>query len=408
LLQRTFSWPPGHWNWPIPVSHKHGVRCGPMIFFGGQVDLDPAGRVRHPNDLAAQIEAVMAGIGRVLAEFGAGPADLVKLQTYYVSESGADEFALLSAIGRHLQASGGLVVTAVPVPWLAYPGMLVEIEGVAMLSAEGRHSPRHAMNLAHGVRLPPPFVHGIRCGEMIFVSAQFAAASDGAVLDPGDLTRQSAIAMDRIGDVLAAFGAGHDDVVKINTFYVGGGTEADWEGAARVRARYFREPGPAATGIPLPRHAMPGLMTKTDAMAMLGEDGRHLPRAHSWPEGHWDWPIHLPYKHGIKCGSIVCVGGQVSLSPTAEVIDPGDIPAQTRTSMENIRKVLAGLGAGLDDVVKVTAFYRGAASAEDLHANLRIRSDSFREPGPATTGIPLPYLAYEGMDIEIEAIAMAE
>lgn len=408
MLARTFSWPAGHWNWPIRVSHKHGLRCGPMIFVGGQVDLDAAGRVCHPHDMPAQVAAAVANIDRVLAEFGAGLRDLVKLQVYYVCAESADEVALLAEIGHRLEGCGGVAVTAVPVPWLAYPGMLIETEAVAMLAIDGRPLPRRHARLDDGVPLPPPFVDGLRCGEMIFVGAQFAAAPDGRIVGPGDLAHQSAIAMDRIGAVLGTFGAGHDDVVKINTFYVGGGTEADWEGAARVRARYFTEPGPAATGIPLPRHALPGLMTKTDVMAMLGEDGSRLPRRHSWPEGHWDWPIHLPYKHGVKCGNVICVGGQVSLTPGGEVIDPGNIPAQTRTSMANIAKVLAGLGAGLDDVVKVTAFYKGAASAEDLHANLRIRSDSFREPGPATTGIPLPYLAYEGMDIEIEVIAMAE
>ena len=48
------------------------------------------------------------------------------------------------------------------------------------------------------------------------------------------------------GWVLAGLGADHDDVVKINNYYVGGGVFEDWEAAARIRARYFTEPGPAA------------------------------------------------------------------------------------------------------------------------------------------------------------------
>ena len=34
-------------------------------------------------------------------------------------------------------------------------------------------------------------------------------------------------------------------------------------------------------------------------------------------------------------------------------------------------------------------------------------SPLFRDPGPATTGVPLPALAYESMVIEIDAFAMA-
>src|SRR5260370_335639 len=59
-LARSHVWPEGHWSWPIKVTHKHGLRCGEMIFVGGQVALDPDGRVLAPNDLAAQIDITMA------------------------------------------------------------------------------------------------------------------------------------------------------------------------------------------------------------------------------------------------------------------------------------------------------------------------------------------------------------
>ena len=60
----------------------------------------------------------------------------------------------------------------------------------------------------------------------------------------------------------------------------------------------------------------------------------------------------------------------------------------------------------MDDVVKVTAFYQGTASAEELHQNLIIRSNAFTKPGPATSGIPVPHLVYEHMMIEVEVIAI--
>ena len=141
---------------------------------------------------------------------------------------------------------------------------------------------------------------------------------------------------------------------------------------------------------------------------MRGENGQRLPRQHAWPEGHWDWPVHLPYKHGVRCGQMIYVGGQVSMDSKGVILAPGDMVAQTRTAMANIARVLAGFGAKLDDVVKVTALYVGTASADALHQNLRIRSSSFSDPGPTSTGIPVPFLAYEGMQIEIEVIAMLD
>lgn len=406
-LSRTHCWPEGHWDWPIHVSHKHGIRCGEMIFVGGQVDLDSSGKVLHAGDLAIQTAAVMASLDKVLRGLGADLGDLVKLIAFYQNDGSGDEQRFLADVARQLPAGGpGPVVTAVPLPALAYPGMRVEIEAVAMRGTDGRRLERQGIALRGAAPLPAPLSHGLRCGEMIFVGGLSAVDENGAVVAKGDIVRQSQIVMDRIGEVLHGFGAAHDDAVKICTYYAGGGQFADWEGAARVRARYFSEPGPAATGLPLPRHALPGLMTRSEITAMLGKDGRHLPRSHVWPEGHWDWPIHLPYKHGIRCGPMIYLGGQVALTPQGRVIEPGELVAQTRIAMENIRRVLAGFGAGFDDVVKVTAFYEGGASGDQLHRNLSVRSACFTEPGPATTGIPLPFLAYEKMAIEIEVVAM--
>ena len=76
--------------------------------------------------------------------------------------------------------------------------------------------------------------------------------------------------------------------------------------------------------------------------------------------------------------------------------------------MTHIGTILRDLGADYGDVCKVTTMYEGACGAQDLHSNLSIRSSFFPDPGPATTGIPLPKLAYPGMVIEIDVFAMAE
>jgi hypothetical protein len=45
-VRKQHVWPKDHWNWPIKVTHKHGVRCGGMLWVGGQVDLTSTGEVR--------------------------------------------------------------------------------------------------------------------------------------------------------------------------------------------------------------------------------------------------------------------------------------------------------------------------------------------------------------------------
>jgi hypothetical protein len=50
--------------------------------------------------------------------------------------------------------------------------------------------------------------------------------------------------------------------------------------------------------------------------------------------------------------------------------------------------------------------YQASDDADALHQNLSIRSSYFNEPGPATSGVPLPALAYQSMVIEIDIFAM--
>ncbi len=407
MLKRSHYWPPGHWDWLIHLSFKHGCRCGPMIYVGGQVDKDIKGKCLNLYDLNTQTATVMKHIRTVLSGFDADHADVVKLVAFYVNDGTVDERAFLAHVAAQLPPGARPAITAVPLPWLAYPGMMVEIEPVAMRGADGkvlakshseppRHQPTGAPNLAHAVR----------CGQMIHVGAQSARDEAGRVLHPGDIVRQSELVMQNLAKVLAPFGATLDDAVKFNIWYVGQGTTADWQKAAEVRARFFKEPGPVATGLPVP-WLPDGEMIRMELVAMLGEDGKSLPRQHVWPQGHWDWPIHLPYKHGLKCADMVFVGGQVALDATGNVLEKGDLLKQTVIAMDNIATVLDGFGLNLDDAVKNNAFYVGAAGPDTIVANQRIRSARYTEPGPASTGVPVKFLAMEGMMTEIEIIAMA-
>ena len=140
---------------------------------------------------------------------------------------------------------------------------------------------------------------------------------------------------------------------------------------------------------------------------MIGDDGKRLRRRHARPDGLWDWTVHLPYYHGVKCDDMIFLGGQVSLDNHGRAVSPGNMKAQTRQAMTHIGTILRALDANYADVCKITTVYEGRSGYDELHKNLLIRSAYFAEPGPATTGIPLPVLAYPDMVIEIDAFAMA-
>ena len=378
MLPRQKITPEGHWRLGFPVNNSQGLRCGPFIFVSGQVDLDPDGRMVNPGDLQAQASNVVAHIKTVLEAGQAEVDDLVKITAFYVSDGRVDEAGLLDHLAASLGPTRGPgpAISLVPLEGLAYPGMEIEIEAIAMRDLNGPRLPRAAAWDPDCPRLPPPFSQAVRCSEMLFC-----------------LFRQ--------------LGADLWDVVKTNVFNVEPGTQADWAEPALIRAAHFREPGPAATGISLPRLGRAGARVLNDVIAMRGLDGARLPRSTAWPSGHWDWPVHLPYRHGQRCSDLVFLGGQVSLTPEAEVISPGDMVAQTTRAMTYIGRVLAELGLGFENVVKVNAFYTGDVGEAVLQQNAEVRFSYFQgDPGPTSTGVPVPYLAYENMQIEIDLIAM--
>jgi enamine deaminase RidA (YjgF/YER057c/UK114 family) len=400
-------WPAESWHFSVPVGASLGVRAGDTIHVGGQVTLDPKGNLRAPGDLLGQTTIAMAEVSRVFEAYGASLDDMVKMVVFYVDQ-GDDGARMVEAIDRCFTGTNRPVLSLIAMDALAFPGMRVEIEGYAMRTPDGKPMARTVLDPPGMWRWPAgAFPHGIRCGEMIYTGAQRALDAKGKPIAPGDIVAQTRIAMDNLGTVLAVCGADHNDAVKINIYYAGkGASKAEWQKPAIIRAGYFTEPGPAATGIPVPRVHPAGALTEIEIMAMLGTDGKRLPREHVWPKDHWDWPFHLPYKHGLKCRDRIFVGGQVSMDTQATIIDPGDLVKQTKRSMENIRTVLAGFGATLDDVTKVNCFYVGGASEKTLMDSARARFSFYKAPGPCSTGVPLPSLAYDGMVTEIEVVAM--
>lgn len=409
MLPRRYVNPPGHWRLGLTsTNNSQGIACNRFVFVAGQVDLDERTRVRHPGDLRTQATGAMEYVARVLAGAGADMADLVKLTVFYVSDGTVEEDGLLEHLAGCLgPLSGpGPAVTAVPLPVLAYPDMLIEIEGIAMRHPNGQRLARAAAWSPEGPPLPPAFSQALRCEEMIFTSAVSARDAQGTIAQPGDIAGQSRLMLGRLDGLLGQLGADLQDAVKTNLFNADGGTKASWAEPALIRAAHYREPGPAATGITVPRLWPAGLMTKNDIIAMRGLDGSRLPRTHVWPDNHWDWTVHLPYRHGLRCGDLVFLGGQVPLAPDATVLAPGDMVAQTRIAMEYIGRVLAELGLGFGHVVKVNSFYAGAVGEEILRPNADTRFSYFPAKGPTSTGVPVPQLAYEGMLTEIDVVAM--
>ena len=408
-MPATHVSPPGHWGWRIPVTHRHGSRAGRLMFVGGQADLDASGNVNHPGELMAQAGAAMSHVERVVAALGGRFQDVVKVNVFHTGSTVEDEAALLRLIRKRIRGAVAPVVSLVALPRLAYPGMAVTIDAVAIDDSDGG-APRRGFTLDDLWPWPAEarFSHGVRCGELMFVAAQSARDPGGAMQHREDIVAQAQATIGNIGRVLAAMGGDLDDVVKLNTWFVGFGTDEDWRRAARVRSEAFQYPGPGATGVPAPAPYPDGGLIRQEVWAMRGTDGKRLPRTLSWPKGHWDWPIRVTFQQGVKVGNLVFLGGQYACDVSGKAVAVDDAEAQARITMEFIRRILFEFGATLDDLVQTKCFYKSDGTPGALHANLAVRSASFADPAQAQTSVALATMGLEGLMLEIEGIAILE
>lgn len=116
-----------------------------------------------------------------------------------------------------------------------------------------------------------PFSQGWKAGPFIFVGGQLSAGSDGSVIGVGDIEVQTRNVFENISRVLAEAGASWKDVIKLNTYYVYRGPEAEaqayWEKMTRVRLEFLADPGPAATAIRVAGLMYPDFLIEADAIA---------------------------------------------------------------------------------------------------------------------------------------------
>ena len=411
MKPREYSWPEGHWDWYQHLAFKHGIRSGELIFIGGQVDKTAKGEPLNAYDLPRQTAAVVRHIDTVLKGFGVGFGEVTKLVAFYVNDGSVDEQTFLADVGRcFLECIGkdlksaGPAITAVPLPCLALPGMMVEIEAIAMPPASAGELVRRAANPGELSPLPAPFSHGLRAGPHTWISAQSPRDAGGAVQLSGDPVGQSAMVMEHVGAVLKALDLELGDVVKIGCWFAGDGTGATWKPGALARAEHFTQPGPVLTELPSPG-LPPGETARVEAWVMRGPGGEKLHRE-SKISSAWQWPVKLPYSSALRCEDLVFLSAHLPLDTHGEPIERGDLNRQTQCVMTNTGETLREFGLDLNHMVKQTSFFLGKADPKDIVTNQTLRSSYYAEPAGASTGVPMPGLALDEVMVSVETIAM--
>ncbi len=102
-------------------------------------------------------------------------------------------------------------------------------------------------------------------------------------------------------------------------------------------------------------------------------------------------------------GRVLHLAGQVGVDEDWNLAGPGDMVAQARQILNNLKTILHSVGGEMNDIVSVIVY---VTEMEPLMAVHEVRKEFFSEPYPASTLVQVAALVKPEFLIEISAVAV--
>jgi 2-iminobutanoate/2-iminopropanoate deaminase len=110
-------------------------------------------------------------------------------------------------------------------------------------------------------------------------------------------------------------------------------------------------------------------------------------------------PVAGPYSPALKVSNLLFVSGQIAKQ--------GDIKEQTKTILENIKKIVETAGGKVSNLVKLCVFMTDIKEFSEMNSVYKkfFEDNGVTEKFPARSTVEVSNLVLEGLLIEIDAIA---
>ncbi|HJU23004.1 MAG TPA: RidA family protein [Casimicrobiaceae bacterium] len=253
---------PAHaWDWSMPTPLSQGWRVGPIVYAGGQISADRAGKAVAPGDVVQQAINTMEFLRHVLVDGGASFHDIVALKIAY-QHRGDDAIAhrvlddILGVVKPLLEPSQ-CTLTCLGVD-LLYEGLMLEIDAVAIA---GEHETRRIPDDRNACGAPG-FASACRVDDLIHVGA--IGNPDGSSIDA-----QLRVSIGELEASVRSLDSTLDDVVKLNVFYVSDDANdtSDCRRLYETLHELLPRPGPVLTLVRLVGLPTRGQRVQIDAIA---------------------------------------------------------------------------------------------------------------------------------------------
>lgn len=112
-------------------------------------------------------------------------------------------------------------------------------------------------------------------------------------------------------------------------------------------------------------------------------------------------PAVGPYNIAVRAGDFLFCSGQIPLDPASGEMVTGDIQAQTRRVLDNVKIILEHENLTFSNAVKATVFLTNMG---DFAAVNEVYAEYFAEPYAARAAVEVAALP-KGANVEIEVMA---
>ena len=108
-----------------------------------------------------------------------------------------------------------------------------------------------------------------------------------------------------------------------------------------------------------------------------------------------------PYCPAVRAGDLIYVSGQGPVNPQTDKIELGDIRHETRLVLNNIKRILEGVGASISDIVKCQVYLGDSDYFSGMN---EVYAEFFGEQKPARTTVVTKLVVEPEMKVEIDCV----
>ena len=111
-----------------------------------------------------------------------------------------------------------------------------------------------------------------------------------------------------------------------------------------------------------------------------------------------------PYSQAVRAGNTVYFSGQIPLDPATGNLVDGDIAAQARRAVDNLKAVAEAAGGSLDRIVRLGLYLTDLSQFAAVNA---VMQEYFAAPYPARSTIEVSGLP-KGAAFEVDAVMVLD